>query len=67
MQHEELVRYIHESTESVFSTMLGLDVRTGPSDVSCGAVAPSLVTPTVSFEDTAVASPSRGSFRPLPV
>jgi chemotaxis protein CheX len=41
MKHEELVSYILESTESVFSTMLGLDVAPGPSDVSCGSVAPS--------------------------
>src|SRR5207302_7347618 len=33
----------------------------------CGPVPPSLVTPTISFKDTAAASPSRCSFRPLPV
>src|SRR6266852_5774184 len=33
----------------------------------CGPVPPSLATPTVSFKDTAAASPSRCSFRPLPV
>jgi len=33
----------------------------------CGPVPPSLVTPTVSFKDTAAASPSRCSLRPLPV
>jgi len=33
----------------------------------CGPMPPSLVTPTVSFKDTAAASPSRGPFCPLPV
>ncbi len=41
MQQEELVGYILESTESVFSTMLGLDATAGKARLSEGAVGPS--------------------------
>jgi len=41
MEQEELVRYILESTESVFSTMLGLETTAGTPRTSQGAVAPS--------------------------
>ncbi|MBY0504903.1 MAG: chemotaxis protein CheX [Bryobacteraceae bacterium] len=41
MQQEELVRFILESTESVFSTMLGLEVQAGEPRTSQGAVGPS--------------------------
>jgi chemotaxis protein CheX len=41
MTHAEIVNLIQESTESVFSTMLGLEVSSGRSDISQGAVAPS--------------------------
>lgn len=41
MEQEELVSYILESTESVFSTMLGLEIRAGAPRYSQGAVGPS--------------------------
>jgi len=41
MEQEELVRYILESTESVFSTMLGLETTAGTPRTSQGAVGPS--------------------------
>jgi chemotaxis protein CheX len=41
MTHEEIVSLIQESTDSVFSTMLGLEVSPGRSGISQGTVAPS--------------------------
>ena len=41
MNNEDLVRYILDSTESVFSTMLGLEISAGAPSVSQGAVGPS--------------------------
>ena len=41
MNHEELVGYIRESTESVFRTMLALELGPGPSGIHRGAVSAS--------------------------
>ena len=41
MQQEDLARCILESTESVFSTMLGLEVKAGEPRVNCGNMGPS--------------------------
>ena len=41
MQHEDLSRYILESTESVFSTMLGLEVKAGEPRIAHGNMGPS--------------------------
>lgn len=41
MQHEDLSRYILESTESVFSTMLGLELTAGEPRIAQGNMGPS--------------------------
>jgi len=41
MENEDFVRFILDSTERVFSTMLGLEITAGEAKVSQGAVGPS--------------------------
>lgn len=41
MENQEIIRYILESTESVFSTMLGLEITPGEPRLKQGVVGPS--------------------------